>query len=226
MKVVEIFQSVQGEGRFIGHLMTFVRLFGCNLRCKYCDSEYSWKGPHYSDMSVADVVRHVRMYDNRWVCITGGEPLVQKRELGSLINQLLAREYKVLVETNGSLPIWEVYRYRDVLWDVDVKGPSSGEEGSFLKENLRYINPPDYLKFVVGSEGDYKFLVDFLKWLSNSEDYHYVDIVVQPEGSLPTERVTGILERLKDEKLPERIRTHVRFLPQWHRILYGSKRGV
>ena len=126
MKVNEIFESVQGEGQLAGYPCVFVRLFGCNFNCNWCDTPYA-KAPSkdFKEMSVAEVVDEVEKYDPDYVCITGGEPLLQKEKVRKLINKL---NCFCEVNTNGSFRVWED---NDLRWAIDFKMPSSGMYGRF-----------------------------------------------------------------------------------------------
>ena len=145
IKVNEIFDSIDGEGKRAGELTSFVRLTGCNLRCSYCDSTYTFRDGRY--MEVEDVVRKVT-YRN--VTITGGEPLCQ--DIHSLLDNL--QRHDVNIETNGSKNITEYMNHKNTWFTVDYKCACSGMEGFMLESNFRNLRPCDVLKFVVGSGKD------------------------------------------------------------------------
>ena len=123
MQVTEIFHSIQGESTYTGLPCTFVRLTGCNLRCTWCDTAYSFYGGQ--KMTLDQVLEKVRAFGGKLVEVTGGEPLLQA-EVYPLMERLLAEGYRVLLETSGERPINEVPR--DVTKIVDVKCPDSGED--------------------------------------------------------------------------------------------------
>ena len=150
LNVCEIFASIQGESTRAGCLCVFVRLSGCNLRCVWCDTQYSYRNSGVTK-SVDDIVREVGQYNIKLVEITGGEPLLQP-EVVPLCEKLLSGGYDVMVETNGSLDIGVVPK--GIKRVVDVKCPDSGSGGSFLIDNLKYINSNDELKFVLASIND------------------------------------------------------------------------
>jgi len=150
LNVCEIFASIQGESTRAGRLCVFVRLSGCNLRCVWCDTQYSYGNSGVS-MSVDEILREVGQYNIKLVEITGGEPLLQP-EVVPLCEKLLSGGYDVMVETNGSLDIGVVPK--GIKRVVDVKCPDSGSGGSFLIDNLKYINSNDELKFVLASIND------------------------------------------------------------------------
>lgn len=159
MQVSEIFFSIQGESSFAGQPCVFVRLTGCNLRCTWCDTEYVFYGGER--MAVDEVFTRVKAYPARLLEITGGEPMLQEKEVLPLLERLLADGYRVLLETSGERPLASVPRA--VVKIVDVKCPGSGESGTFRMENLDALTPNDELKFVLADRGDYEFAAVFLE---------------------------------------------------------------
>lgn len=150
----EIFFSINGEGLQIGIPMVFIRLSGCNLRCKWCDTKDSWV--QNDQVSLDDIVREVDNYDTEWVCITGGEPLLQ--DIKPLIKKL---QYKISLETNGTI-------YDDIIKEidfvsVDIKTPSSGMKNDFTVLQKVLDNTKDgQLKAVISDENDYLFVKNSL----------------------------------------------------------------
>jgi len=160
MHIIEIYKSVQGESSFAGLPCIFVRLAGCNLRCTWCDSEYTFSGG--KKMSDDEVMAEVRtLAPVKLVEITGGEPLLQEKALIPFIERLLADGYEVLLETSGERPLDKVPRRVHRI--VDVKCPASGEAGKFRMENLSALTSGDELKFVLADRGDYEFARDFIQ---------------------------------------------------------------
>ncbi len=161
MQIIEIYKSLQGESSYAGLPCVFVRLAGCNLRCVWCDSEYTFKGG--TRRTLEEVEREVRRLspNGGLVEITGGEPLLQEREAVSLMEGLLAAGYTVLLETSGERPLERVPA--QVVKIVDVKCPDSGEGDTFRLENLRWLGPRDEVKFVISSRADYVFARDFAR---------------------------------------------------------------
>lgn len=160
MHIIEIYKSVQGESSFAGLPCIFVRLAGCNLRCTWCDSEYTFSGG--VKMSQEDVLTEVgRLAPVRLVEITGGEPMLQEREVIPLIQQLLAGDYTVLIETSGERPLQSLPEAVHKI--MDVKCPGSGEGGSFDIANLETLTKRDEVKFVVADRNDYEFARDFTR---------------------------------------------------------------
>jgi 7-carboxy-7-deazaguanine synthase len=151
MRVCELFTSIQGESTYAGLPCVFVRLTGCNLRCSYCDTRYSYEGG--VEMTVADIVCRVKESGVGLVEVTGGEPLLQGGETTSLIFILLEEGYKVLVETNGSRSVRDMDRRAVII--LDVKTPGSGMNGEMDFSNFEHIKPSDEIKFVICDRGDY-----------------------------------------------------------------------
>jgi 7-carboxy-7-deazaguanine synthase len=159
MQITEIYKSIQGESTHAGLPCVFVRLTGCNLRCAWCDSEYTFSGGHR--MTVEEVVEEVEnLSHSGLVEITGGEPMLQEREVVPLMQSLLDDGYTVLLETSGERPLERVPK--GVVKIVDVKCPNSGEPDSFHVQNLEALDSQDEVKFVLSSRTDYEFARDFV----------------------------------------------------------------
>lgn len=161
MQVTEIYKSLQGESTHAGLPCVFVRLTGCNLRCSWCDSEFSFYGGH--KMTGQEVLSEVTRLspDGGLVEITGGEPMLQEREAVPLMEHLLETGYQVLLETSGERPLARVPKR--VIKIVDVKCPHSGEPDTFAEENLESLQAHDELKFVLTDRTDYEFACDFIR---------------------------------------------------------------
>ncbi len=158
MQITEIYKSLQGESSYAGLPCVFVRLTGCNLRCTWCDSEYTFTGGR--KMSQDEVMEEVRRLGPPGLLeITGGEPMLQEREVVPLMERLIAEGYTVLLETSGERPLANVPKA--VVKIVDVKCPHSGEGGTFRIENLAAFQPHDEIKFVLAYRADYEFARDF-----------------------------------------------------------------
>src|SRR5271170_5365357 len=159
MQITEIYKSLQGESTFAGLPCIFVRLTGCNLRCDWCDSEFSFYGG--SKRTLEEVLAEVARLspDGGLVEITGGEPMLQEREVVPLMQRLIDHGYQVLLETSGERPLGRVPAA--VIKIVDVKCPNSGEPGTFHIENLETLTTHDEVKFVLSGRADYEFARDF-----------------------------------------------------------------
>lgn len=155
LRIIEVYASVQGESTWAGLPCVFVRLAGCNLRCTWCDSTYTFTGGEHA--SVSEVLAQVAQYGIDLVEITGGEPLVH-RQVTVLIERLLDAGHSVLVETSGSRDIRMVPEGAHVI--MDLKPPDSGEEAANLWDNLDHLRPLDEVKFVLASRRDYEWSRD------------------------------------------------------------------
>jgi 7-carboxy-7-deazaguanine synthase len=159
MQVTEIYKSIQGESTYAGLPCVFVRLTGCNLRCSWCDSEYTFSGG--KRMTMDEVTKEVeRLSPAGLVEITGGEPMLQAREVVPLMQRLLDDGYTVLLETSGERPLEGVPK--GVVKIVDVKCPNSGEPETFHMDNLDALDSADEVKFVLSDRTDYEFARDFV----------------------------------------------------------------
>jgi 7-carboxy-7-deazaguanine synthase len=172
MQITEIYKSLQGESTYAGISCAFVRLTGCNLRCSWCDSEYTFQGGH--KMTVEEVRDEISQLSpgGGLVEITGGEPMLQEREVVPLMKLLLDEGYTVLLETSGERPLERVPA--DVVKIVDVKCPDSGEADTFHLENLETLTTRDEIKFVLASRSDYDFARDFTQRHSLADRVHAV----------------------------------------------------
>ncbi|MBL8205620.1 MAG: radical SAM protein [Blastocatellia bacterium] len=169
MRITEIFYSIQGESSYAGLPCVFVRLTWCNLRCTWCDSEYTFKGG--TEMTIAEVLEQVRRYDCKLVEVTGGEPLVQKQPCCELVTRLCDEGYTVLIETGGSLDASGLDPRAIKI--LDVKCPGSGEADQNFWANLEILNPKDEIKFVIKDRADFDYaLVVIEKYaLENREPF-------------------------------------------------------
>jgi len=160
MQITEIYKSLQGESTYAGLPCVFVRLTGCNLRCSWCDSEYTFQGGR--KMTVEEVRDEVSRLSpgGGLVEITGGEPMLQEREVVPLMKLLVNEDYRVLLETSGERPLERVPA--EIVKIVDVKCPDSGEADTFHAENLETLTTRDEIKFVLSSRADYDFAREFM----------------------------------------------------------------
>ncbi|MFH1835938.1 MAG: 7-carboxy-7-deazaguanine synthase QueE [Methanobacteriota archaeon] len=198
MKIIEIFASIQGEGRFIGEPQAFVRMAGCNMRCSWCDTPESWGEGR--QMSVEDIVGELEGKQIKTVCITGGEPLLQVDELRKLIQALKEKEYKIILETNGSIYDEEVFSSVDSV-ALDLKPPSSKEESD--ESIMGKLKASDYVKVVVADDTD-------LAYAKKIIDKASVEVYLQPDK---LEKINWLIEKALEAKLGGRV------LPQLHKII-------
>jgi 7-carboxy-7-deazaguanine synthase len=157
MKITEIFRSLQGEGINQGKPCLFIRLAGCNLHCRWCDTPVSQSGG--SEMTIDTISEHIWRTNPPYVCITGGEPLLQADELERLLSSLHKRKTAIDIETNGTLDFTRFQQYASVC--MDVKCPSSGETSNLSL--LTMIRPQDSVKFVVKDEADCQYALEVMK---------------------------------------------------------------
>jgi len=209
LKITEIFLSLQGEARDSGFPTTFIRLTGCPLRCTYCDSEYAFFGGEWQ--SFEDILARVKDHGVSHVCVTGGEPLAQKRCL-RLLKELCDAGYKVSLETSGAIDISGVdARVSKVL---DLKTPDSGECERNLWSNLEHITENDQFKFVINSRRDYDWAVE---QLNQRELSSLAEVLFSPVWSAVKPSI------LADWIIADRV--PVRFQLQLHKILWGDEPG-
>ena len=209
LRLTEIFLSLQGESRSIGWPTVFVRLTGCPLRCQYCDTAYAFHGGEWWDFDgiLAEVARH----GVRHVCVTGGEPLAQKRCIG-LLERLCDAGYEVSLETSGSIDIAPVdLRVSRVL---DIKTPGSAEVERNLWSNIAQLTPNDQVKFVVCSREDY----DWAKAvIAEHRLVERCEVLMSPSFSQVRPR------ELADWIVADRLL--VRFQMQLHKVLWDDEPG-
>jgi len=161
MHLIELYKSVQGESSFVGLPCIFVRLAGCNLRCAWCDSEYTFTGgkPYTADEIIEQIEA---LAPCRLIEFTGGEPMLQAKELLPLMERLLAQNYTLMIETSGERPLADVPKAVHKI--VDVKCPGAGSAAnSFRMENLGALTKNDEVKFVISDRTDYDFACDFMR---------------------------------------------------------------
>lgn len=209
LKLSEIFLSLQGEARSAGLPTVFVRLTGCPLRCTYCDTAYAFYGGEWSDIEA--IVDQVRGFGVKDVCVTGGEPLAQKRCV-QLLDRLVDAGYRVSLETSGAIDIAPVdVRVSRV---VDIKTPDSGESGRNLWSNIEHLTPHDQLKFVICSRADYDWAKAQLAERGLPER---CEVLFSPSYAQIAPR--ELADWIVADRLP------VRFQMQLHKQLWGEEQG-
>ena len=158
LKINEIYASIQGESSHTGLPCIFIRLTGCNLRCSWCDTAYAFYAGN--DLTIEETLQKVDTFGLPLVEITGGEPLLQE-DVYPLMEALLKKGYRVMLETRGALPIDKVPQR--VIKILDIKCPGSGEEKKNHLENLKLLSPHDEVKFVLLDRADYEWSRDLLR---------------------------------------------------------------
>ncbi len=212
MKICELFASIQGESTYAGTPCTFIRLSGCNLRCSYCDTTYSYE--EGAEQSIEEILERVRDAGLNLVEITGGEPLLQHDEVVDLTKRLLDAGYKVLIETNGSVSIGSLDKRAIVI--MDIKTPSSAMSEKNDLANLPSLKPNDEIKFVISNRSDYEWSKKMV--LSHDLSKRCTVLFSPAAGSIiPRELAGWILQDKLD----------VRLNMQLHKIIYNlDERGV
>ncbi len=219
--MVEIFETVEGEGTRAGFPTVFVRLFGCNLRCSWCDTKYSYPPEEAeSVMTIDEIVEQVRTYRSTHVCLTGGEPLLYGEKSAALIEALLdiERLTDLHIETNGAIDLtmfMDRIHSPKVRYIMDYKLPDSGESDAMIVSNFAKLRKQDELKFVIGSDRDFEEAVRIL------EEY--------PTEALPM--FSPVWETMPPAKLVQRMLdhglSHVKLNMQLHKIIWDpAMRGV
>lgn len=218
LQVAELFFSIQGESLYSGYPCVFIRLAGCNLRCTYCDAQYTYNEPGRL-LSIDDILSFTQQYNDSIVEITGGEPLLQKNSI-LLMERLLDFNRTILLETNGSIDFSHIPA--EVVKIVDLKCPGSGMHEKMLLDNFSLLKGQDEIKCVISSREDY----DWAKKILNTKDLfgthmgsEKARITFSPvqETLAPAKLAEWILE----DNLPARIQI------QLHKILWPDKeRGV
>lgn len=160
MEISEIFYSIQGEGKWMGVPNIFIRTTGCNLRCPYCDTKYAYKNG--KEMTILEILKEVKKYPCKKICITGGEPLLQK-DIFDLIRKLTERDYESIIETNGSLDIQKLTEKNKTLVSLDIKCPSSNMSEKMNFENINKLSNKDQIKFILQDKKDYEFAKMIIK---------------------------------------------------------------
>lgn len=211
LKINEIFHSIQGESTYAGLPTVFVRTTGCNLRCTYCDTQYSYYDGE--PMSVDKIVETVSSYQTKNVCITGGEPLLQK-EILNLMTKLCDLGHLVSLETSGSKSCEGVDPRVKIV--IDVKTPDSGAKDSFDFQNLKFLNANSEFKFVISSEKDLEWSENFCR---QYEIFGKYEILYSPSY--------GIIDpRWLSEKILQK-KSSARLQMQLHKYIWSSHtRGV
>ena len=217
MRVIEIFDSIDGEGIFVGGLATFIRLAGCNLRCSYCDTAYALSANSGIEMQTSEILDTVQKIGNRHITLTGGEPLIH---YGSkyLIQQLAGNGFFVNIETNGSVDISE-YQNENTVITMDYKTESSGECDKMRLENLELLREQDVLK-IVCKESDFPSILDLLK-KNRIKSYIYISPIF---GKVEPEKLVEFVQTMRNAGVDtEKIRVQL----QLHKIIWNpEQRGV
>lgn len=216
-KVNEIFLSIDGEGVRTGLPTVFIRLYGCNLKCSYCDTRYSCENREYKLMPLMDILEQVLSYGVPRVTLTGGEPLIHEG-VKDLINSLVANDIEVNIETNGAVDLndfWEYKHNSKVIFTMDYKCASSGMEDKMILWNLYLLQPKDVIKFVV----------------SNYNELEKMEYILEETGCKAQPYVSPVFGAIEPKELVEYILenklNNVKVQVQLHKIIWNpNMRGV
>jgi 7-carboxy-7-deazaguanine synthase len=211
LRLTEIYVSIQGESTHVGRPCVFVRTTGCNLRCTWCDSAFTFSGGEW--WSLGDIFARVDSFGIRTVEVTGGEPLLQPGVV-PLMEGLLARGYRVLLETSGSLPIDAVPAGVHVI--LDLKAPDSGEVDKNHWPNLDLLRPHHEVKFVLASRRDFEWARDVVRQRALADR---CEVLFSPAWGLVS--LPDLASWILEEPLP------VRYQLQLHKVVWEpDARGV
>ncbi|MZG30509.1 MAG: radical SAM protein [Nitrospinae bacterium] len=204
LKVNEIYASIQGESSHTGLPCIFVRLTGCNLRCSWCDTAYAFHEGR--ELSLEEVVQQVETFSLPLVEITGGEPLMQE-DVYPLMEALLEKGYKVMLETGGAIPIDRVPE--KVIKIVDIKCPGSGEDKKNHLQNLEFLSEHDELKFVLLDRADYEWSRDLLKSINPTNQILFSPVYDKLD-------LKDLSQWILEDKLAVRLQT------QLHKVIWSK----
>ena len=214
--ITEIFHSLQGETTLTGVPFAFIRLTGCNLRCTYCDSTYSFKGG--SKKSIEEILAIIEPYQVEHVLLTGGEPLLQ-RQSPELVRRLKEKGYQVSIETHGEVSIEKVAKDARII--LDVKTPSSGMSRGGFKKNLPLLKPTDEVKFVIASQDDYAWAKQVLAentFIPKTILFSPAQVALNQPGKFSGITATWLAEKILADRLKVRLQI------QLHKLLWGADR--
>lgn len=211
LQINEIFYSIQGESALVGWPTVFVRTMGCNIRCTYCDTKYSYfEGTR---QSAGEILSQIKSHNVRHVCVTGGEPMAQPKVI-PFMKGLCDQGYVVSLETNGHFDTHGVDSR--VIKVIDVKTPASGEGQSFNMKNIEALNPHDQIKFVICNERDYEWSRDFS--LTNKL-FEKCTVFMSPSFEEMSPKL--LAEKILKDSLPTRLQL------QLHKYIWSPQlRGV
>lgn len=209
MKINEIFYSIQGEGKWTGFPNIFIRTTGCNLRCSYCDTKYAYN--QGIEKTIQNITKEIKDYNCKRICITGGEPLLQK-DIIELINHLIGLKYDILIETNGSLKIDTLTDKKKLIISLDIKTPSSKMHNKMFQQNINVLRKKDQIKFIIKNKKDYNYAKKIIQ-----KQNPKCDIFFQPVWHTNSEKLAKLI--LEDN-------LEVKLGLQIHKIIWGDKKGV
>ena len=209
ISINEIFYSIQGEAKNIGKPTIFIRTAGCPFRCSYCDTEYAFS--EGKKTSIDNIISKIKIYNTKYITVTGGEPLAQKN-IVNLLNALIEKSYKVSIETSGLIDISIIPNSVEIV--MDIKTPSSNEDSKNIYNNLSILKATDVIKFVIGNKLDYEWSKDVIvkNNISNTDNIYFSPV----HESL---RLSDLADWILNDNL------NVTLQLQLHKYIWGNERG-
>jgi 7-carboxy-7-deazaguanine synthase len=226
LPMVEIFETVEGEGTLAGFPTIFVRVFHCNLRCSWCDTTYSYapEKPEF-EAKIAEMIDKIKSFSSRRICFTGGEPLIHREKSAAMLAAMADVDQitDIHIETNGAIDLepYAQMRNENAAWEekvrfvMDYKLPASGEMDKMIHSNFSMLKPQDEVKFVIGSDEDFDTATGIVK-----EHHHQGQVLYSPVWNMMSPQ--KLVEKVLAEPLPD-----VKISMQLHKIIWDpNKRGV
>ena len=211
IKLSEIFFSIQGEGVLIGTPTVFIRLYGCNLRCDWCDSMYAVEGNEYNVRTIGSVMKEAEIYNCDNICITGGKPLLQIEQVISITERFIDLKKNIILETAGHIQPPNIFNSKNTVISMDCKCPSSKMNSTINLGNLLKLKSKDQIKFIIDTDDDYSFAKEFIK-----KNNFRAQLIFQPTWGSSIKLLT---EKVLNDNLK------VRVLPQLHKDIWGDLKG-
>jgi len=208
MIINEIFYSMQGEGKWTGLPNIFIRTTGCNLRCSFCDTKYAYENGE--ELTIEQIKNKIKKYKCNHICITGGEPLIQK-DITYLINELLKESYTIGIETNGSINIKPIIEKEKLMISCDIKCPSSKMHKEMVFENIQMLEKKDQLKLIIQDKKDYDYAKKIIQKYRPK-----CTVFFQPVYNT---NITKLAEWILEDNLDVELGLQI------HKILWGETKG-
>lgn len=226
LPMVEVFETIEGEGSAAGYPTVFVRSFHCNIRCTWCDTPYSYAPdkPEF-EATIAEIIDRIKQFSSRRICFTGGEPLIHAEKSAALLAAMAELDHivDIHVETNGAVDIAPFVKLgevhpevkRKVRFIMDFKLPSSGEMGKMVTDNFRFLQEKDEIKFVIADDADFQTAVNVIESYYEQGQLLFSPVWETMPPHILTEKI--LAQRLSD----------VRVSLQLHKMIWDpDKRGV
>jgi len=211
IKLSEIFFSIQGEGVLIGTPTVFIRLYGCNLRCEWCDSMYAVEGNEYVVRTIDSIIKETEIYRCDNICITGGEPLLQIQQVALITEKFININKNIILETAGHIEPPNIFKSKNTVISMDCKCPSSKMNSTINIGNLLKLKNKDQIKFIIDNNNDYLYAKEIIK-----KNKFRAQIIFQPAWGSSIKLLT---EKVLSDNL------NVRVLPQLHKDIWGDLKG-